>query len=219
VFNNPNISNGDSNPPRIRLSASVHANCSVDSHAGFTRGGLAGQYAVSSSYESGRTALLDPRGPKTPFDADGALFGLSPGEILLFPASMYMEVMPTVMNHQARRERIMIEFWVDLGDITPDEFEAGLHFPLFPNSTDLQAIGSGQEPDIIPGLVPPIQVGDFSSLPVRTRNHNLLRMHSPIQLQSFVDTMLDEALDQPMEDVVRIPRLCGPKKCPPLLRM
>lgn len=97
--------------PAVHLSASVHANCSAGHSYGDGQPGVSGSLGLSLGIDSGRLGLLDPRGPKTPFDADAVGFALSGGELLLFPSYMQREVLPTAGDGEYR---VSVEFKVPL---------------------------------------------------------------------------------------------------------
>ncbi|KAA0168163.1 hypothetical protein FNF28_02582 [Cafeteria roenbergensis] len=120
--------------PRIRWWTEVHGNCSRSQESDRLPGLAAGSVGLKMPARAASTMLLDPRLPQTPFEPEGPSVRMVEGGVLVHPAYLPRETLPTVGSDA----RVSLEFVVDAGE--GEELQGGTRptserAELFPAST------------------------------------------------------------------------------------
>lgn len=121
--------------PRIRWWAEVHGNCSRSQEPDRLPGLAAGSVGLKMPARAASTMLLDPRLPQTPFEPEGPSVRMVEGGVLVHPAYLPRETLPTV----GADARVSLEFVVDAGEgeeLHGASRPTGERVHLFPTNTD-----------------------------------------------------------------------------------
>jgi hypothetical protein len=97
--------------PRIRWWAEVHGNCSTANEPDRLPGMVTGSVILHMPRNGAKVMLVDPRSPHTPFEPEGPSYRPLAGVVMVHPAYLPRETLPTV----GAEARVSLEFVVDAG--------------------------------------------------------------------------------------------------------